>query len=420
MENQFKQFGMSDKVWETRLATLTEKQLLYFQIMLPKEGVLYIQSKPGIAKSATAKAIAVKMGMVYFDIRLSMVDETDVGLYPNVNDVDIPEKFTFSTENVVNSGVTKKTLQMKVLSHVVPEWSVKANSRPTLIHFEELNRASLHVRNAALQLLLEREIGINFKFNDGVYMMASGNLGEEDGTDVEEFDNALNNRLIFVNHSLSFDEWKEDFANEHICPTILGFLNGYPEYLYKDPTENRASYATPRSWTFLSAFIFKNYGSFKMDENNEKMFDENGVAIRVWGSTQNWLPIITKIGASYIGDTITRFVRYCEENISVNIFDILDRYKELEKDIREFTRDRKSELLISMRDLNLEELSNKQIDNSIKFLKLIGSDERTGHLLSLLDKNNVKSPNTKRILSAFKDELSQIQVHNKSASVSTK
>jgi hypothetical protein len=36
--------------------------------------------------------------------------------------------------------------------------------------------------------LLEREIGTAFKFNDNVLMMSSGNLGDEDGTDVEEFD----------------------------------------------------------------------------------------------------------------------------------------------------------------------------------------------------------------------------------------
>jgi hypothetical protein len=29
--------------------------------------------------------------------------------------------------------------------------------------------------------------------------MSSGNLGDEDGTDVEEFDSALNNRLIHIN-----------------------------------------------------------------------------------------------------------------------------------------------------------------------------------------------------------------------------
>ena len=36
-------------------------------------------TKPGIAKSAIARNIAEKMGFAYKDIRLAMVDETDVG-----------------------------------------------------------------------------------------------------------------------------------------------------------------------------------------------------------------------------------------------------------------------------------------------------------------------------------------------------
>jgi hypothetical protein len=36
--------------------------------------------------------------------------------------------------------------------------------------------------------------------------MMSGNLGDEDGTDVEEFDSALNNRLIHINHTLDVQE----------------------------------------------------------------------------------------------------------------------------------------------------------------------------------------------------------------------
>lgn len=56
-------------------------------------------------------------------------------------------------------------------------------------------------------MFLEREIGAFFKFNDNVMMCSSGNLGEEDGTDVEEFDQALNNRLIHIEHTLPYPEW---------------------------------------------------------------------------------------------------------------------------------------------------------------------------------------------------------------------
>lgn len=399
MENKFKEWGMSDSEWKERLATLTKKQLLYFQIMIPKAGVLYIQSKPGIAKSATARAIAKKMGMQYMDIRLSMVDETDVGLYPSVSDMEMT--------------IDGEKSMVKVLSHVVPEWAVKANQAPTIIHFEELNRASLHVRNAALQLLLEREIGINFKFNENVLMLSSGNLGEEDGTDVEEFDNALNNRLIAFQHSLSYTEWLEDFAKFHVSPTILSFLNANPEKLYVNPTENCLSYATPRSWTFLSDFIFENYGYYVLDDNGEKVLDERGNPKKNYGNVKQWLGAVEQVGRSYLGDTITKFTRYCAENINVSIWDILDRFKELESEIKEFNRDRKSELLINLKDLPIEDLEPKQIDNASKFLKMIDADERTGYLLHILDNKDVNQTKTKRLLLNFKTELKKIRKQNK-------
>ncbi len=132
-----------------------------------------------------------------------------------------------------------------------PKWAYKANEAPTIIHFEELNRSTLAVRNAALQMLLEREIGAFFKFNSNVMMCASGNLGEEDGTDVEEFDQALNNRLIHIEHTMPYPEWVEQYANDNVCPVIVQFLKTHTEHYYKKPDERNQknkAYATP---TFL-------------------------------------------------------------------------------------------------------------------------------------------------------------------------
>ena len=141
---------MLPKEMADKLPRLTAKERKYFSIMWAKYGVLNITSKPGVAKSALGRSIAEKMGFRYIDIRLSMVDETDVGLYPSVSEVEVDGK------------------KVKCLDFVVPRWAIEANKQPTIIHFEELNRASQQVRNAALQMLLEREIGMDFKFNDNV------------------------------------------------------------------------------------------------------------------------------------------------------------------------------------------------------------------------------------------------------------
>ena len=351
---------------------LTDRERKYFQIMWPKSGVLYITSKPGIAKSAISRSIAEKMGFRYMDIRLSMVDETDVGLYPSVSDVE---------------GV-------KCLDFVVPRWAIEANKQPTIIHFEELNRASLPVRNAALQILLERQIGTEFHFNDTVLMMSSGNLGDEDGTDVEEFDAALNNRLIHFSHTLGADEWIENFAKERVHSTVVSFIRAYPEKLYQASTENTRAYATPRSWTFLSDFICKNFGK----DSSPKVF----------------LPVLREIAHSYVGNGAQRFLQYCEEMINITIDDIINRYDAIVKELDKYNRDKNSELIQSLKEMDIKKFSDKQLDNITKFLKRVGDDELTAYLLHVLDNvPDVADPKIKKFMMSFKDVLQNIKRINK-------
>lgn len=348
---------------------LTARQQLYFRVMWSRNGVLYIQSKPGIAKSAISRTIAQKMGFAYLDLRLSMLDETDVGLYPSVDTVD---------------GV-------KCLDFVVPRWAIEANKRPTIVHFEEMNRASLQVRNAALQILLERSIGVNFKFNENVLMMSSGNLGDEDGTDVEEFDNALNNRLIHYKHTLSPQEWYEDFAKDNVHAVVTSYIKAYPERLYQDPTENSKAYATPRSWTFLSDFIIRNFGKE--------------------ASPRQFLPVLQEIAHGYVGNGAQRFLQYCQEMVNITIQDIIDRYDAVKSELAKYNRDKNSELIQSLKELDIRKLNKKQQTNVIAFLKTVSDDELTAYLVHLLD-SPIEVTEIKDFLKEFKDILVTIQKIN--------
>jgi len=378
--------GITEKELNKRLEKLTPKELKYFKIMLAKSGVLYITSKPGIAKSAIMKNIADKLGFQFFDIRLSMVDETDVGLFPKVGVVMV-------------NGV-----EWDVLKHIVPEWALLANQSPSIIFFEELNRSQLAVRNAALQILLERAIGFKFHFNDNVLMVASGNLGEEDGTDVEEFDSALNNRLIHVKHELDIKEWTEGYAKFFVHPTIVAFLTHNAENYYKKDTKEGASaYATPRSWTFLSDYINTNFpplheeGKYKSveDEKAPLYINNDGKVVApddsearpklLYAPIKQWLPDIKDIGLSFVGPSITRFIRYCEESLRISIKDVIDRYPEIKEDLKQFNRDKHSELLNNLKEHKIYDMNEKQLENVKEFLNHLHDDECVGFLLFILD-----------------------------------
>lgn len=364
--------------------SLSDREKKYYKMMNAKSGVLYITSAPGYAKSAIMRSIANKMGFQYFDIRLSMVDETDVGLFPTVDEINI------------------NNTNQKMLAHVAPKWAYMANTKPTVIHFEELNRSTLAVRNAALQMLLEREIGAFFKFNDNVMMCASGNLGEEDGTDVEEFDQALNNRLIHIEHQLPYPEWVDQYATDNVCPVIVQFLKTHTEHYYKKPDERNQrnkAYATPRSWTFLSDYIFQNFGEWvtRLDNNGNVIKNNDGSdkMFKKFPNIRTWINDIKEIGHGYVGASNARFIRYCEDTLKITLDDVLDRFDDIEDDVKNFNRDKKSELLANMKERKISQLKAKQQENLVKFLQTISDDEIIAYLLHVLDVEYTLSEDTK-------------------------
>ena len=370
--------------FKERYENLSKREKKYFNIMKAQAGVLYISSKPGLAKSSIARSIANIMGYQYMDIRLSMVDETDVGLYPDIDSVE-------------SNGTS-----VKCLNFVVPKWAIKANEKPTIIHFEELNRASLNVRNAALQILLEKEIGTEFKFNRNVLMLTSGNLGEEDGTDVEEFDSALNNRLIHVKHDLQYEEWINQFATENVHPLVVSFIKNNAEYLYrkdgiKDGEEPKA-YASPRTWHFLSEYIMETMGNREEQMNGK--YDINEVKA-----------LVTDVGQSYIGTSVAKFIKYLDETMNLSIADVLNNYKKVKARVEKSNRDKKSELLNQLKEMDLSKLKERQVVNLISFLEVIDEDERVGFLTDIIDNGvdeELKKPPYSTILKSFKGLLSQI------------
>jgi hypothetical protein len=388
---------------EELLKKLSKKERFYFDIMNSGNS-LYLRGKPGTAKSALGLSIAKKLGMEYVDLRLSQIDETDIGLYPVLSDAYTKleklkklkelgglkdKEFEELKDPILNSI---KEGQVDILHFAVPEWAFNANLKPTIIHLEELNRANMHVRNAALQLLNERQIG-DLKLNDGVLLMSSGNLGEEDGTEVDEMDLALSNRLVIVDHNLSYEEWIENYAKENVWSIIIDYIRANPGEYYKLPNEKEIRYATPRSWTNLSKFI-----------------------IHKWGTNSENLKEITEFllhdGRSFIGNSITGFVRYCQDISNININDILIRWNDVKEEVSGFNRARISELISTLKHMDHGKFKEYQFNNMLNFLdSLTGNDdELTSFLINILDTTNEKNYeiNTK-IIKHFESKVRQLR-----------
>ena len=226
---------------EVDLSKLSKREQMYYKVLRSNSGVLNLIGRPGVSKTSTLRALAKKMGWAFFDLRLTTMDETDLGSYPLLRQLD----------------------DIDVVTYAIPDWAIEANkaNQGALIVFEELNRANITLRNAALKVLLEKEIGTKFKFANHVHMCATGNLGADDDTEVETFDAALKSRLITFEHKMDLEEWSEEFGNDNIHSDIMYFLKHNPhQYHPTVKTEDARTITNPRTWTFLSDYIIANFG----------------------------------------------------------------------------------------------------------------------------------------------------------------
>lgn len=355
------------------------------KIVLKGKAIPYLKGFPGTFKTATADVVADELGKeIYgkplrlFDIRLSQMDSAEV--------IGMPVRTTIKVNGV----------DVETMTYAKPAWAVLANSEPSLILFSEANRATLETRNAALQILNERRIGFDFFFNENVYMMMDGNLGSEDGTEVETFDTALNGRLIhcvYPEPIKLFDEWIEGFAKANITPHLLSFLSKTRSAVYKMPDKNDKNDAYPsyRTWTFLSNIIKGNLGD-----------DAEPNAI---------IKLVTNVGSNCVGDSAFKFIEYLKNLDMITIEDIVNATKPIATVIKKLDRSRKSELLLELKNLDAFKWDNTQLNNVINFLNSIEEDERMTYLQNLINTYTMadadKKATMKNNLKIFKDTYTE-------------
>ena len=329
--------------------------------ILISNNVLYLKGKPGIGKSAIAAKIAKENGWEYYDLRLSQRDESEIGGLPFIGHYE---------ENGSNISYT---------DYALPKWFVKAlnNKNGMLVHFEELNRCSRFVRNACLEILNERTLN-GYKLPDNVYLMASGNLGEEDGTDVDELTTEIKNRMCIISYNPSVNDWIKEYANENVHESIVSFIKTYPLHYYylpndvKNGTSSIDTFATPRSWTNLSKFITT------LEKQNNIAFSDSEI-----------LKIPLSIITGYVGISAIEYMDFLKKRMKLGIYDILNNYNENINKIKELTRTDKIRLIDNFKTIDILNLSEYQSINMCEFLHTLDKDEIMSLISWLFDQIGV-------------------------------
>lgn len=234
---------MSKKQTSKKLPEITPsefKNILSIIEKMSNPPAVMVYGMPGIGKTQIIKKEVFGDASKY-EVRVKYLSRMDPSDWSG-----IPEIVTNNDEKVT------EFVKIKLFSK--PE-----NGKRLVIFFDELNTAMPQVLNSALDIILEKK-NDNVELPEDTIIIAAGNLGEEDGTYVENLSSAVKTRLVQFVLVPSVEDWlkwaKKAGINQHIIDfigkkgidyliDINGFKNDYDQI------------ATPRGWERVSEFMKK-------------------------------------------------------------------------------------------------------------------------------------------------------------------
>ncbi len=191
---------------------------------------VFIWGAPGIGKSSIVKQIAKEKDMEFLDLRLSLLDPTDLKGIP-----------FFNAET--QEGVWAK-----------PSFLPSDPDSKGILFLDEINTAPPAVQASAYQLILDRKVG-EYELPKGWSIVAAGNRENDRGV-VYKMPPPLANRFVHFEMEVDFDDWKAWAYRAGIESAIIGYLAYDKSMLFTfDPTSNEKAFATPRSWEYVDSIV---------------------------------------------------------------------------------------------------------------------------------------------------------------------
>jgi len=212
---------------------------------------LFISGPPGIGKSDIVAEVARMQNRLLIDIRLPLLEATDIRGIPHLAEVTIRDAQGNIVFNEQNVPFTEKIFKWSNPSDLPTD----PNSR-ALVFFDEMSAAPPSVQAATYQIILNRKIG-TYQLPEGVVIVAAGNRVKDKGV-AYNMPTPLANRFIHTTLHTDFDDWQEWAMKNRIHKDVVGYLTFQPNDLFDfDPRRDSYAFATPRSWSFVSDLIYE-------------------------------------------------------------------------------------------------------------------------------------------------------------------
>ena len=271
---------------------------------------VFLWGPPGIGKSEVISGIAKEQNRRVIDMRMLLLDPTDVKGIPYYDPDtqsmqwaepgELPE--VVSNEDILEQSAEVKRIedyltaftnaaaekgelvdfdldakirkQLKVVNKRLKQLKHAMEFQDAILFLDELNAAPPSVQAAAYQLVLDRAVG-EYKLPDGVDIIAAGNRETDKGV-AFRMPSPLANRFTHLDMVVSFDDWQEWAIDNGVNSDVVGYLTGNKHKLHAfDPSSNEKAFATPRSWVKTGGIL---------NQQHKEGLSENEVATLIAGT----------------------------------------------------------------------------------------------------------------------------------------
>lgn len=207
------------------------------QHAMQKRRPVFLWGPPGIGKSDIVHQIGELIDAHVIDVRLSLWEPTDIKGIPY---------FDSNTSKMVWAPPVE-----------LPDAETAAKYKNIILFLDEMNSAAPSVQAAAYQLILNRKVG-TYHLPDNVLIVAAGNREADKGV-TYRMPAPLANRFVHLEMTHNFDDWFQWAVNNKVHKDVVGYLTFAKKDLYDfDPKSPSRSFATPRSWSFVSELLEDN------------------------------------------------------------------------------------------------------------------------------------------------------------------
>ncbi len=232
---------------------------------------VFIWGAPGIGKSSVVKQIANDHRYEFIDLRLSLLDPTDLKGIP-----------FFDKENNQASWAS-------------PDFLPKDKNSKGILFLDEINTAVPSVQASAYQLVLDRKVG-NYELPENWSIVAAGNRQNDRGV-TYKMPPPLANRFVHLEMDVDFEDWKNWAYKNDIDESIIGYLGFDQSRLFDfDPIKEQRSFPTPRSWEYVNKILSSGVSKSLLNEAiGGCIGEENSIDFLAFKKVMHRLPDIDSI-----------------------------------------------------------------------------------------------------------------------------